>query len=52
MKDANRSGARFAAVLGERDLAEGVVQLKDMQSGEQGPVALTDLVDVLRSRLA
>ncbi|MEU9415724.1 histidine--tRNA ligase [Streptomyces sp. NPDC051000] len=52
MKDANRSGARFAAVLGERDLAEGVVQLKDMQSGEQGPVALTDLVDVLRARLA
>jgi histidyl-tRNA synthetase len=52
MKSANRSGARFALVAGERDLAEGVVQLKDLESGEQGPVALDDLVAVLTERLA
>ena len=39
MKNANRSGARYAIVAGERDLAEGVVQLKDMESGEQTAVA-------------
>ncbi|MFG2488114.1 MULTISPECIES: histidine--tRNA ligase [Streptomyces] len=52
MKDANRSGARFAIVAGERDLAEGVVQLKDMESGEQSPVPVTELVDTVRARLA
>jgi histidyl-tRNA synthetase len=52
MKAANRSGARYAVVAGERDLAEGVVQLKDMESGEQEPVALDALVEKLTSRLA
>ncbi|WP_345282211.1 histidine--tRNA ligase [Streptomyces gulbargensis] len=52
MKDANRSGARFAVVAGERDLAEGVVQLKDMESGEQEAVAVDALVDAVRAKLA
>ncbi|HET6355287.1 histidine--tRNA ligase [Streptomyces sp.] len=52
MKSANRSGARYALVAGERDLAEGVVQLKDMQSGEQSPVALDAVLDAVRERLA
>ncbi|MFD5036908.1 histidine--tRNA ligase [Streptomyces sp. NPDC058377] len=52
MKSANRSGARFTIVAGERDLAEGAVQLKDMESGEQGPVALDALVATVRARLA
>jgi histidyl-tRNA synthetase len=51
MKAANRSGARYAVVVGERDLAEGVAQLKDMESGEQQAVALDGIVDELRSRL-
>ncbi|ATW47568.1 histidine--tRNA ligase [Streptomyces peucetius] len=51
MKNANRSGARYAIIGGERDLAEGVVQLKDMESGEQEPVALADLVAEVRARL-
>ncbi|MFD5135265.1 histidine--tRNA ligase [Streptomyces sp. NPDC058378] len=51
MKSANRSGARFTIVAGERDLAEGAVQLKDMESGEQGPVALDALVATVRARL-
>uniref|UniRef100_A0AAU1LMP7 Histidine--tRNA ligase n=1 Tax=Streptomyces sp. NBC_00148 TaxID=2903626 RepID=A0AAU1LMP7_9ACTN len=52
MKSANRSGARFTIVAGERDLAEGAVQLKDMESGEQEPVALDALVATVRARLA
>ncbi|MFJ5969104.1 histidine--tRNA ligase [Streptomyces sp. NPDC093060] len=51
MKNANRSGARYAIVAGERDLAEGVVQLKDMESGEQAAVGVNDIVAELRSRL-
>ncbi|WP_223773548.1 histidine--tRNA ligase [Streptomyces sp. 135] len=52
MKNANRSGARFTVVAGERDLAEGVVQLKDMESGEQEAVAVDEIVAVLKGRLA
>lgn len=52
MKSANRSGARFALVAGERDLAEGVVQLKDLETGEQGPVALDEVVTTVKERLA
>jgi histidyl-tRNA synthetase len=51
MKSANRSGARFAVVAGERDLAEGVVQVKDLASGEQAPVPLADVAGELRRRL-
>ncbi|MCS0636265.1 histidine--tRNA ligase [Streptomyces sp. LP05-1] len=51
MKNANRSGARYALVAGERDLAEGVVQLKDMETGEQQAVAPADLLPVLRAKL-
>ncbi len=52
MKSANRSGARLAIVAGERDLAEGVVQLKDLESGEQSPIALDKVVEEVRRKLA
>ncbi|MFE6688906.1 histidine--tRNA ligase [Streptomyces sp. NPDC057743] len=51
MKSANRSGARLALVAGERDLAEGLVQLKDLASGEQTPVALDAVVEEVRRAL-
>ncbi|MFD5396477.1 histidine--tRNA ligase [Streptomyces sp. NPDC127097] len=51
MKSANRSGARLALVAGERDLAEGVVQLKDLESGEQTAVALDAVADEVRRTL-
>ncbi|MCF3119373.1 histidine--tRNA ligase [Streptomyces arenae] len=51
MKNANRSGARFTVVAGERDLAEGVVQLKDMESGEQSAVAVDEIVAELKTKL-
>ncbi|MGW7024448.1 histidine--tRNA ligase [Streptomyces decoyicus] len=51
MKSANRSGARLALVAGERDLAEGVVQLKDLESGEQAAVALDGVAEEIRRQL-
>ncbi|MDH6575899.1 histidyl-tRNA synthetase [Kitasatospora sp. MAP5-34] len=50
MKSADRSGARFALVAGDRDLAAGVVQLKDLTTGEQTPVALEALVTTLKEK--
>ncbi|GGQ31837.1 histidine--tRNA ligase [Streptomyces roseolilacinus] len=52
MKAANRSGARYALIAGERDLAEGAVQLKDLESGEQEALALDAVTSTLRARLA
>ena len=52
MKAADRSGARYTLVLGERDLADGTVGVKDMVSGEQRAVPLADVVDELVARLA
>ena len=45
----NRSGATFAVVAGERELADGIVQLKDLRSGDQRPVGLDALVTELRT---
>jgi histidyl-tRNA synthetase len=52
MKAADRSGARYALVAGERDLADGVVQLKDLTSGDQAPVALADITATLKEKLS
>jgi histidyl-tRNA synthetase len=51
MKAADRSGATFAVVAGERELADGIVQLKDLRSGDQRPVGLDALVTEVRGRL-
>ncbi|MBW0115526.1 histidine--tRNA ligase [Pseudonocardia abyssalis] len=47
MKSADRSGARYALVLGDRDLDAGTVGVKDLVSGEQRSVALDSVVDEL-----
>jgi len=45
MKHASRCGARFVAIIGQDELAAGVVQLRDMDRGEQWPVPLSEAVD-------
>lgn len=52
MKAADRSGARYALVAGERDLADDVVQLKDLASGEQQPVAVDQIVSTIEEKLS
>ena len=42
MKAADRSGARYALVLGDRDLEAGTIQIKDLRDGSQTEVALAD----------
>ena len=51
MKSADRSGATYAVVLGERDLAAGVAQVKDLRTGEQQAVDLDSLVTTLQEML-
>lgn len=51
MKGADRAGARFALVLGDQELANGTVALKDLTAHEQEDVALVDIVEVLAKKL-
>ncbi|MBA2078682.1 histidine--tRNA ligase [Rhodanobacter sp. PCA2] len=50
-KYADRAGIRFAVVLGEDELAKGVVTVKDLRRGDQFEVARTELVKTLRVEL-
>ena len=38
MKEANRTGAKYAVILGEDEVNQGVVTLKDLKTGEQESV--------------
>ncbi|ARU46255.1 histidine--tRNA ligase [Corynebacterium silvaticum] len=51
MKGADRAGARFTLVVGDRELEQGVVAVKDMVSKEQHDIAIDDLVAELKARL-
>jgi histidyl-tRNA synthetase len=51
LKAANNSQARFAAIIGEDELAQESLMLKDMQSGEQSLIKLSELVSTLKTKL-
>lgn len=51
MKAADRSGARVALMLGERDLATGRVGVKDLTTGQQREVAMVDVVEEVQNVL-
>ncbi|QFS87286.1 MULTISPECIES: histidine--tRNA ligase [unclassified Marinobacter] len=53
MKKADRSGARYAVILGENELASGNVGLKPLRDDEpQQDIARSELAHALASRLA
>jgi histidyl-tRNA synthetase len=51
LRRANRLGAAFTVMLGERELADGKVTLKDMQGGEQEEIAVAEVVAHLQGRV-
>lgn len=50
LEQANKLGARRTLIIGDNELASGVFQLKDMQSGEQRPVRREELFEELGLR--
>ncbi|MGA9874127.1 MAG: histidine--tRNA ligase [Rhodococcus sp. (in: high G+C Gram-positive bacteria)] len=52
MKAADRSGARYALVLGDKELADGTIVVKELATGEQRDVALSDVVRHVETGLA
>lgn len=47
LRQADKSGAEFVAVLGEDEVASGTVSLKRMETGEQSLVAQSSLVEAV-----
>jgi histidyl-tRNA synthetase len=47
MKQANKAGARFALIIGEDEVKESCVQLKDMEKSEQQKVSFDNIIDKL-----
>ena len=46
-KLANRTGAKKTVIIGENELSSGMLQIKDMESGEQTEVTIGSIVDEL-----
>ena len=46
---ANLAGALHCVLIGEKEAARGLVALRDMQSGEQTEVSISNLVGALRA---
>lgn len=51
MKGADRSGARVALVVGDRDIEAGTIGVKDLSNGEQTDIAAGEVVAEVLSRL-
>ncbi|WP_085523259.1 histidine--tRNA ligase [Tuberibacillus sp. Marseille-P3662] len=50
-KQADRLGAKYVAVLGENELQQGVINLKDMTTGEEETVGLETLATTVKNKL-
>jgi histidyl-tRNA synthetase len=51
IKSADRYQSRFAAILGDDELARGEIALKDLADGQQVVVQLAELVSEIKNRL-
>ena len=47
LRHADALGARYVAILGERELAQGEVTLRDLRDGQQRSVAEADVAQAL-----
>lgn len=52
MKAADRSGARYALILGDRDIEAGTAQVKDLTTADQTAVPLAEVVEFLKGKLS
>lgn len=50
MRNANRSGARFAVILGGEERQRGVVKLKDMARGHEREVTIDEAIRIVGAR--
>ncbi|MBN2413867.1 histidine--tRNA ligase [candidate division KSB1 bacterium] len=51
MKEANRLGASFALILGDREIDEQIATVKDLEEGSQSEISLDQLVPFFREKI-
>lgn len=52
MKYANKTGAAYSVILGDNEIAEDSVKLKNMETSEEEPVKVSELFDIMIARKA
>ena len=50
MKMANKTGAKFALILGEDELKSNKIILKDLQNSEQEAVNISDIIKSIKDK--
>ncbi len=51
LRQANRAGSRYVVIIGPEEMAQGVVAVRDMASGEQESVPLAGAIEAVRARV-
>jgi histidyl-tRNA synthetase len=48
MKYANDRGVQYVAIIGDEEMSKGIIQLKNMESGDQSEVTINELINKLK----
>jgi len=51
LKSADKAGIAYTLILGDQELSNGVIIVRDMVSSQQETIAMTGIVDWLRARV-
>ena len=51
MKYANKINAKYSAIIGDSELENGEIQLKEMESGDAVTIPMSQFVEVLKNRI-
>ena len=51
MKYANKIGAKYSVILGDNEIAEDTANLKNMETGEQEQIKVSELVEVMKKKI-
>jgi histidyl-tRNA synthetase len=52
LREANRSNAKFALILGEEEFSSGKILVKDLSTGNQEVISQESICDYLKSKLS
>ena len=50
MKYANKIGSRYSVILGDNEIEQDRVKLKNMETGEEELVKVSELIDIMKNK--
>ena len=51
MKYANKINAHYSVIIGNTEIEQNQIELKNMKEGTKENIALSDLIDVIKQRV-